>query len=309
MCPSQELRELPVQEIEPNLSQPRRYFDEQALEELAGSVRERGVLQPVLVRPDNEDKHQFIGGDKNKYQLVAGERRWRAAKLAGLQTIPALISTYDDLAALEIGLIENMARQALNPVEEARACSTLVKELGLTYRQLSERVGRSEATMWNVVHLLDLSGEIIELLERGELSKSHGIALLLAKDPQVGLELARKAIEHGWSVQTLNVRARESNNSAGHSSAPLNHRSDSGHSSAPLNHHSASPGSLLQEDGSDDVARNIARIWGDALGAEVMVRALPSRRLRVEFVFDSPEGALAMGGRIGEAIARGTKRR
>jgi ParB family chromosome partitioning protein len=157
MCPSQELRELPLQEIEPNLSQPRRYFDEEALKALAGSVEERGVLQPVLVRPLAS----------SRYQLVAGERRWRAAQIAGLETIPALLSPYDDLAALEAGLIENMAREDLNPMEEARACVTLVNELGLTYRQLGTRVGRSEATMWNVVHLLDLSEEIIELLERG----------------------------------------------------------------------------------------------------------------------------------------------
>ncbi len=262
MSSVQDLQDLPVGSIEPNLQQPRRSFDEATLQELAGSIRERGVLQPVLVRPSNEDKRQLVGGDKDKYQLiagdetkyqlVAGERRWRAAELAGLQTIPALISTYDDLAALEVGLIENMAREDLNPVEEARACVTLVKELGLTYRRLGERVGRSEATMWNVVHLLDLSGEIIELLERGELSKAHGIALLVAKDPQVRLELAQKVIEHGWSVQTLKARARESNNSS--SSAPPAHSpalpvyspalgdsSVSDHSSAPLNHSSASP--------------------------------------------------------------------
>ncbi len=102
--------------IEPNLSQPRRYLDEETLQELAGSIGERGVLQPVLVRPLKD----------GKYKLVAGERRWRAAKLAGLQSIPALVSRYDDLAALEVGLIENMAREDLNPVEEARACQTLV---------------------------------------------------------------------------------------------------------------------------------------------------------------------------------------
>jgi ParB family chromosome partitioning protein len=192
-------------------------------------------------------------------------------------------------------LIENMARQDLNPIEEARACVTLVNELGLTYRRLGERVGRSEATMWNVVHLLDLSGEIIELLERGELSKTHGTALLVAKDPQVRLELAQKAIEHGWSVQTLKAHARESNNSPAHSS-------DSAHSPASPDHPDHSSG-------LDEVATNIARVWGDAVGAEVMVRALPSRKLRVEFVFDSPAGALAVGGQLAEKVARASKRR
>jgi ParB family transcriptional regulator, chromosome partitioning protein len=283
-----DLQHLPLDSIEPNLHQPRRHFDEEALEALADSVRERGVLQPVLVRPIDEDRHQFIGGDKNKYQLIAGERRWRAAKLVGLRTIPALITEYDDLAALEIGLIENMARQDLNPIEEARACVTLVNELGLTYRQLGERVGRSEATIWNVMHLLDLSEEIIELLERGELSKTHAIALLLAKDPRARLELARKAIEQGWSVQTLKTHARASNNSLAHSPAL--------------------PGNPPDGDDSDDVAMNIARVWGNAVGAEVMVRTLPDRKLRVEFVFESPEGALAVGGQLAEKVARGARR-
>jgi ParB family chromosome partitioning protein len=138
MSKPQQLQDLPVEEIEPNLAQPRRYFDEGALEALASSVGERGVLQPVLVRPRQD----------GSYELVAGERRWRAAKIAGLATIPALVSAYDDLAALEVGLIENMAREDLNPIEEARACATLVQELGLTYRQLGERLGRGSVTVW-----------------------------------------------------------------------------------------------------------------------------------------------------------------
>ncbi len=115
-----ELRELPIGLIEPNLLQARRYFDEEALQKLASSLRERGVLQPVLVR----------SGPDGSYELIAGERRWRAAKLAGLQTIPGLVCPYDDSLALEAALIENMAREDLNPVEEARACAMLVKELG-----------------------------------------------------------------------------------------------------------------------------------------------------------------------------------
>jgi ParB family chromosome partitioning protein len=303
MSPIQDLQDLPVALIEPNLSQPRRYFDEATLEALAGSVRERGVLQPVLVRP----KYQLIAGDETKYQLVAGERRWRAAKLVGLQTIPALISTYDDLAALEAGLIENMAREDLNPIEEALACVTLVQELGLTYQQLAERVGRSKSRVANLIRLLKLPEETIELMERGELSSSHGEALLIAQNPQVREALARKAVEEGWSVQALKAHAHESNSSSGsallvHSSASPGHSSGSGHSSAP-------PGSPLQGDGSDDVAMNIARVWGDAVGAEVMVRALSGRKLRVEFVFESPEGALAVGGQLAEKIARASKRR
>jgi ParB family chromosome partitioning protein len=279
----QELQEIPLGLIEPNLSQPRRYFDEEALEALADSVRERGVLQPVLVRPLED----------GKFQLVAGERRWRAAKLAGLETIPALISEYDDLAALEAGLIENMARQDLNPVEEARACATLVQELGLTYRQLGERVGRGSVTVWNLVRLLDLSAEILELIERGELSKSHGTVLLTVEDSLVRSQLARAAIEHGWSTRTLDAHARASNGAV----------------PAELQDLEGQVQPRDPQQAQDMTALNIARVWGDAVGEEVMVRTLSGRKLRVEFVFDSPEGALALGGRIGEAIARGTKRR
>jgi ParB family transcriptional regulator, chromosome partitioning protein len=294
MSPVQDLQDLPVALIEPNLSQPRRYFDEAALQELAGSIAERGVLQPVIVRPNHQDKnkYQLVAGDETKYQLVAGERRWRAAKLAGLQTIPALVSQYEDLPALEVGLIENMARQDLNPIEEARACVTLVQELGLTYEQLASRVGRSKSRVANLIRLLKLPDEIIELMERRELSKSHGEALLLAQDPQVREALAREAVEHGWSVPTLKARAHESNNSS---------------SSASPDHSSALPGNPPDGDDSDDVAMNIARVWGDAVGEEVMVRVLSSRKLRVEFVFDSPAGALAVGGQLAEKVARASK--
>jgi ParB/RepB/Spo0J family partition protein len=331
MSPVQDLQDLPVALIEPNLHQPRRSFDEASLQELAGSIAERGVLQPVIVRPNHEDK--------NKYQLVAGERRWRAAKLTGLHTIPALISEYDDLPALEVGLIENMARQDLNPIEEAHACVTLVQELGLTYQQLASRVGRSKSRVANLIRLLKLPEEIIELMERGELSKSHGEALLIAQDPRVRGALAREAVEHGWSVPTLKARAHASNDSPNHSSAlPVysptspnhsspdhhahssaldhsspDHSSALGHSPAfgysSPNHSSALPGNPPDGDDSDDVAMNIARVWGDAVGAEVMVRVLSSRKLRVEFVFDSPAGALAVGGQLAEKVARASKRR
>ena len=289
---SQDLKDIPLDLIDPNLSQPRRYFDEATLEELAASVRERGILQPVLVR--------LL--ENGRYELVAGERRWRAAKLAGLQSIPALVSSYDDLAALEVGLIENMARENLNPVEEARACVTLARECGLTFRQIADRVGRGHVTVWNLMHLLELSEEILELLERGELSKSHGTALLVAEDPQVRSRLAREAIERGWSTRTLEARARESNNAAfANPQCPERQGQREGGINSPQEENS--------EQAQDMTALNIARVWGDALGAEVTVRPLPRRKLRVELVFDSPEGAFALGGRIGEAVARGTKRR
>jgi ParB family chromosome partitioning protein len=273
--PSQELRKLPVAVIEPNLAQPRRYFDEGMLKELADSVRERGVLQPLLVRPR----------DEGRYELVAGERRWRAARIAGLTMVPALVSLYDDLAALEVGLIENMARENLNPVEEARACTTLVKEFGLTQEKVARRVGRSRAAVSNILRLLDLSEEILELFERGQLSRSHGEALLIAQDSQVRQQLACTAIEEGWSVRTLKAHAGQSNIAV---PAQRQGRTEQGHD-------------------LDVTALNVARVWGDALGAEVLVRTLPHRKLRLEIVFDSPEGAFAFGGRIGEKIARASK--
>ncbi|HEX4188271.1 MAG TPA: ParB/RepB/Spo0J family partition protein, partial [Solirubrobacteraceae bacterium] len=149
-----ELRELPIDLISPNRKQPRRRFDEDALAALAESLGERGVLQPVLVRPK-------AGGT---YELVAGERRWRAARLAGLDSIPALVRPRADAEALELALIENMAREDLNPIEEARACAALVEELGLTRQEIGRRVGRSRVAVSNLVRLLDLPDEVIEML-------------------------------------------------------------------------------------------------------------------------------------------------
>jgi ParB family transcriptional regulator, chromosome partitioning protein len=194
-----ELREIPVDLIAANPRQPRRQFDEASLAALAESVRQRGILQPVLVRP-------VAGG---RYELVAGERRWRAAQIADLTTVPALVRRRDDAEALEAALIENMAREDLNPVEEARACAALVEELGLTREDVGRRVGRSRVAVSNLLRLLDLPDETLALLERGELSEGHGRALLLAADHEVRRRLARDAARDGWSVRTLEARARE----------------------------------------------------------------------------------------------------
>src|SRR4051812_38280594 len=193
-----QLREIPVELIAPNPGQPRRRFDEATLAALAESVRERGVLQPILVRP-------VAGGT---YELVAGERRWRAAGLAGLETIPALVRARDDAAALEAALIENMAREDLNPVEEARACAALVEELGLTREEVGRRVGRGRVAVSNLLRLLDLPDEVLALLESGELSEGHGRALLLTDDHDARRRLARDAVREGWSVRTTEARAR-----------------------------------------------------------------------------------------------------
>ena len=166
----QELRPIPVDMIDPSPNQPRHAFDEDSLMALAGSIRARGVLQPVLVRP-------LASG---RYELIAGERRWRAARLAELTAIPAVVRRHDDAASLEVALIENMAREDLNPVEEARACAALVEELGLTREDVGLRVGRSRVAVSNLIRLLDLPDEALELIERGDLTEGHGRALLLA---------------------------------------------------------------------------------------------------------------------------------
>jgi ParB family transcriptional regulator, chromosome partitioning protein len=194
-----ELRELSVELIEPNPRQPRERFDEQALAGLADSVKERGVLQPVIVRPRP-------GG---RYELVAGERRWRAAQLAGLETLPAILRPDDDAASLELALIENMAREDLNPLEEARACAALVEEMGLTREEVGRRVGRSRVAVSNLLRLLDLPDEALALVAEGRLSEGHGRALLLCPDHRERRGLAHEAADGGWSVRELEDRARQ----------------------------------------------------------------------------------------------------
>src|SRR4051794_18792024 len=204
-----ELREIPVELIAPNPSQPRRHFDEATLAALAESVRQRGILQPVLVRP-------VSGGT---YELVAGERRWRAAGLAGLETIPALVRARDDAQALEVALIENMAREDLNPIEEARACAALVEELGLSREEIGRRVGRSRVAVSNLMRLLDLPDEVLELIAEGRLSEGHGRALLTASDHGDRRRLGRAAADEGWTVRETEARARGARRGGGRAAA------------------------------------------------------------------------------------------
>jgi len=264
---AEELRELPIELIVANPNQPRRHFDEQALNALAGSLGERGVLQPVLVRPKP-------GGT---YELVAGERRWRAAQIAGLTEIPALVRPRDDAATLELALIENMAREDLNPIEEARACAALVEELGLTREEVGRRVGRSRVAMSNLLRLLDLPDEALELLEQGQLSEGHGRALLLAEDHTDRRRLAREAADEGWSVRVVEARAREANDAGDRAN---------GKSRA------ASKTSSLHPD-QREAAAAIAVTLEEALGAEVKVR--PEKGgYRAELRFAGPDEALAL---------------
>src|SRR5947209_4571846 len=210
----EELRQIPVELIAPNPAQPRTQFDEHALVALAESIRLRGVLQPILVRP-------LAGG---RYELIAGERRWRAARIAERETVPALIRRDDNAASLELALVENMARENLNPVEEARACAALVEELGLSREEVGLRVGRGRVAVSNLIRLLDLPDEALELLERGQLTEGHGRALLLSDDHAVRRSLARSAAEHRWSVRELESRARPAGAARGPAKPRLAHR-------------------------------------------------------------------------------------
>ena len=265
-----ELREVAVELIRPNPAQPRKRFDEAGLTALADSVSERGVLQPVLVRPRP-------GGS---YELVAGERRWRAAKLAGLDTMPALVQHRDDGASLEAALVENMAREDLNPVEAARAVAALVEELGLTREEVGRRVGRSRVAISNLLRLLDLPDEALALVEDGSLSEGHGRALLLANDHSERRRLARAAADAGWSVRVLEQSARESNG------GPRPARKGR----APMHPDQAA------------AVTEIAEALGAALGSDVRVRPRGTG-FKVEIAFDNADDALALASRVSARAA------
>jgi ParB family chromosome partitioning protein len=231
-----ELRALPIELVRPNPRQPRQDFDEGALVALADSVRERGVLQPVLVRP-------VAGGT---YELIAGERRWRAARLAGFDTLPALVREQDDATSLELARIENVAREDLNPVEEARACALLTEELGLTREDLGRRIGRSRVAVSNLLRLLDLPDEVLALLAVGALSEGHGRAILMAQDHDERGRLARSAVTEQWSVRETEERARAGRD-------PTRRRARGAHPD------------------QEAAARRLSDSFGRALGADVRV--------------------------------------
>jgi len=200
-----DLAEIPVNAIDPNPSQPRSHFDEEMLASLAASIREVGVLQPVLVRP--------LGG--GRYQLVAGERRWRAAKRAGLQTIPALIRDVPDESSLEHALVENLHRQDLNPLEEAAAYQQLVDGFGLTHDEVAARVGRSRAAISNTLRLFQLPPAIQRMVMDGALSAGHARALLGTPDRAFQESLARRAVSEQLSVRAVEDAVRSRNELVG----------------------------------------------------------------------------------------------
>ena len=193
-----ELHELPVDLIKPNPNQPRTKIDPESLAGLASSIEANGVVQPLLVRPLPD----------GSYELIAGERRWRAAKAAGLAKVPAVIRDRELAERLQVALIENMVREDLNPVDEARACAALVDDLGLSKKELGQRVGRDRSTISNLIRLLDLPDEALKLLESGELSEGHGRALLGADGNDMRRRLARDAVRGRWSVRETENKAK-----------------------------------------------------------------------------------------------------
>jgi len=193
-----DLRELSVDLIKPNPKQPRTRFDPEALSGLAASIEASGVVQPLLVRPLHD------GG----YELIAGERRWRAARQAGLEKVPAIVRDSERAERLQVALIENVVREALNPVDEARACAALVEDLGLSKEELARRIGRSRPAVSNLIRLLELPDEALALLESGELSEGHGRALLAAPGNDARRRLARSAVKGGWSVRETENRVK-----------------------------------------------------------------------------------------------------
>lgn len=192
------LVDIPVSSINPNPHQPRVHFDEESLLELSASIAEMGVLQPVLVRPLQD----------SNYELVAGERRWRAAKRAGLTTIPAVVRPTDDVNSVEQALVENLHRQDLTPLEEAAAYQQLIEDFKLTHDQLSDRVGKSRSSITNSLRLLGLPPTVQRLLADAQLSAGHARALLGTPDRSRQEQLAKEAVSEGWSVRMIEAAVR-----------------------------------------------------------------------------------------------------
>ena len=190
--------EIPTASVSPNPNQPRVHFAEEGLVELAASISEMGVLQPILVRPT----------DDGEYELIAGERRWRAAQRAGLTTVPAIIRTTDDLSSVEQALVENLHRQDLTPLEEAAAFQQLIEDFGLTHDQVATRVGKSRSAITNTIRLLGLPPSVQSLLADGQLSAGHARALLGTPDRARQEVLAQAAVAEGWTVRATEQAVR-----------------------------------------------------------------------------------------------------
>ena len=190
-----------ISDIEPRADQPRKDFDDESLQLLAESIAVHGVLQPIIVR----ESLQFPG----TYEIIAGERRWRAAKIAGLSEIPAVTLDGDDLKVAQVSLVENIQRENLNPVEEALAYSALIERFGLTQEQLSREVGKSRSAIANMLRLIDLPDEVLELLREGKISNGHARAILGLSNEEQMVLLAQKTVEKELSVREVEAAVRK----------------------------------------------------------------------------------------------------
>ena len=186
-----ELLILPISKVEPRIDQPREYFDQQALQELADSIAQYGLIQPITVRKL----------ETGYYQIIAGERRWRASRLAGLKEVPVRVIEADDRRTAELALVENLQREDLNPIEEAKGYKTLIDEFGLTQEETAKSVGRSRPSITNALRLLSLSPKVLEMVEKNELSAGHARALIPISDDKIQLDAAKEVREKGLSVR------------------------------------------------------------------------------------------------------------
>lgn len=186
-----ELLILPISKVEPRIDQPREYFDQQALQELADSIAQYGLIQPITVRKL----------ETGYYQIIAGERRWRASRLAGLKEVPVRVIEADDRRTAELALVENLQREDLNPIEEAKGYKTLIDEFGLTQEEAAKSVGRSRPSITNALRLLSLSPKVLEMVEKNELSAGHARALISISDDKKQLDAAKEVKEKGLSVR------------------------------------------------------------------------------------------------------------
>jgi ParB family chromosome partitioning protein len=209
-----EIEDVPLSLVSPNPFQPRRAFDDAELEELANSVKAKGVLQPILVRKLGD------GG----YELIAGERRWRAAKLAGLKKVPAIVRPATDAEAMEMALIENLQRKDLNPMEAARAYQRLMKEFGLTQETVARTLGKERPSIANAVRLLSLQSEVQAWVESDQLSSGHAKVLLAVSDPEQQVRLGRRAVAERLSVRDLERLVRPAHRAGRSTSARKGHR-------------------------------------------------------------------------------------
>lgn len=187
-----------IEEVHPNRAQPRRTFDSEALEELTASIRELGVLEPILVR----------SRDAGGFEIIAGERRWRAAQRAGLKEVPIFVRDLSDKSAFEAALVENLQREDLNPIETSRAFHRLIEEFGHSQESVAGRVGKDRSTVSNALRLLKLPSGVLDMVENGELTEGHGRAILSAPDTASMERMARKAVELKWSVRETERQAR-----------------------------------------------------------------------------------------------------